>query len=312
MLSFAVDRSKCVKCGKCVEACCNSRVLETDASGYPFYENVHKCVSCGHCLAICPENAISLLPLKGAESSAYATATREYSPSKIEPSALAPFLAGIRSNRFFSEKPVSQEDIKAILEAMACSPSAGNEQNRSYYVFSTREQIRELEKDMQACQLSRSKIFKNPLNRKIMTGFMMKHARSVYAEKGLPFPKDGMERAIANDIDDIARPRPDFFYHKAACAILAASNTRKKGMHKDFYRSDVAISLTHGIIFAQSLGISSCRLGVSEIFFNSDAKLKAKYGIPKEERVDGIVGFGYSTVAWARIPPRGPVKVVWK
>lgn len=53
------------------------------------------------------------------------------------------------------------------------------------------------------------------------------------------------------------------------------------------------------------------RMGLSEILFNSEPTLKAEYGIPKGERVDGIVVFGYSTVDWKRIPPRGPAKVVW-
>jgi len=52
-------------------------------------------------------------------------------------------------------------------------------------------------------------------------------------------------------------------------------------------------------------------MGLSEIAFNKDKKIKAKYGITDNERVDGIIAFGYTDSKWKQIPLRGPVKTIW-
>ena len=101
-------------------------------------------------------------------------------------------------------------------------------------------------------------------------------------------------------------------YRKAPAAIIISSDTNKKGMHKDFHRADVEIAITHGVIMAAGLGMASCRMGLSEIMFNTNPLLKKKYDIPNNERVDGILAFGYSDTEWKRTPLRGPAKVIWK
>jgi nitroreductase len=65
-------------------------------------------------------------------------------------------------------------------------------------------------------------------------------------------------------------------------------------------------------VAAASLGLSTCRMGLSEMAFGQDAKMREKHGIPPEERVDGILALGYSGLRWNQVPPRGPVKAVWR
>ena len=82
-------------------------------------------------------------------------------------------------------------------------------------------------------------------------------------------------------------------------------------MHKSFYRGDVSIAATYGILAAKALGLASCWLGLCEIAMNQNKSIGQSLGIPEGERVDGAVAFGYSDHVWKQAPPRGPVKAVW-
>ena len=68
-----IDQDKCIKCGRCVEACpyhailhfgrpcaqaCGAKAIESDALGRAFI-NRDKCVSCGLCIVACPFAAIA-------------------------------------------------------------------------------------------------------------------------------------------------------------------------------------------------------------------------------------------------------------
>ena len=55
---FTVDKSKCIRCGKCVNVC-SGMVIELGRDGYPKMMPFERygwkgCWRCGHCLAVCP------------------------------------------------------------------------------------------------------------------------------------------------------------------------------------------------------------------------------------------------------------------
>ncbi len=52
------DESKCVHCGKCIEAC-NHYANSFDENG-KYSVNFHHCTNCTHCVKVCPTGAISL------------------------------------------------------------------------------------------------------------------------------------------------------------------------------------------------------------------------------------------------------------
>ena len=101
------------------------------------------------------------------------------------------------------------------------------------------------------------------------------------------------------------------YFHGAAAAVLVTSRKDVVGMHKAFYKADVAIAITYGTIAARHLGLSSCWMGLAKMAFAADKRLGIRFEIPRNERIDGILAVGYSETEWIRIPPRGPVKAVW-
>ncbi|MBQ3311633.1 nitroreductase family protein [bacterium] len=57
-LNLKVDKSKCIKCGKCIDICTNLNI-EFDTDKYPRSIN-NSCFGCQHCMAVCPTGAISV------------------------------------------------------------------------------------------------------------------------------------------------------------------------------------------------------------------------------------------------------------
>ena len=57
-LVVAIDREKCIGCGKCVEACLTGALELVD--GKAKLVNERLCDGFGSCIAVCPSNAIRL------------------------------------------------------------------------------------------------------------------------------------------------------------------------------------------------------------------------------------------------------------
>ena len=69
---FQIDKSKCIKCGKCINTC-SGMVIEFGADGYPQMKEFERfgwrgCWRCQHCLAVCPQGAISIFGKKPEDS----------------------------------------------------------------------------------------------------------------------------------------------------------------------------------------------------------------------------------------------------
>jgi len=92
----------------------------------------------------------------------YVTEPLPIDPRQIQSDQIRQILAATRSTRFFTDKEVSMEKVKAILDAMIRAPSAGNEQNRSYYVFPARNKVVDMELDMHNSQERTAKRWKTP------------------------------------------------------------------------------------------------------------------------------------------------------
>ena len=133
----------------------------------------------------------------------------------------------------------------------------------------------------------------------------------MFAEIGVPLTDKEVDQKVSELFSSIARERSNFFFKNAPVVIIVASDVSKKGMHSDFYKSDVELAVTYGTVLASSMGLSCCRLGLSEIMMNRDLSVRLAYGIPRNQKIYGILALGYSDTDWKRIPPRGPAHVVW-
>ena len=137
---FVVDRSKCIKCGQCVNTC-SGMVIGLGKDGYPEMKPFERygwrgCWRCQHCLAVCPVGAISIFGKKPENS---------LPPPPAEMGDyMERLIVNRRSCRRFLDKNVDPTIISGMLAAMCAAPTGGNSCNVEYTVIDDKDRVKEI------------------------------------------------------------------------------------------------------------------------------------------------------------------------
>ncbi|GAJ08181.1 unnamed protein product, partial [marine sediment metagenome] len=67
------------------------------------------------------------------------------------------------------------------------------------------------------------------------------------------------------------------------------------------------IALTYGMIYAQSLGLGSCWIGLAHGVLNANKKLKEEVASIRGT-IWGVITIGYPTQIYYKVPPRPDIK----
>lgn len=124
--AVVIDKSKCIGCGKCVNDCVGSKIKLVDGKAEFMFS---RCIECGHCYAICPVGAVSMASFPEASDEKPVSMT-EFGADKL---LLA--MKSRRTVRQFKDMPVSDEDIRKILEAGRYCPTGTNAQDFTFTVL---------------------------------------------------------------------------------------------------------------------------------------------------------------------------------
>ena len=130
---IAIDPSKCISCGNCLDKCpCRSITLEAESA---VFHPERGCIRCMHCAAACPQEAITY---NGKEAVAF-----EEIPEIPEgfTKDLENMVRTRRSYRLFQDKMVPLEEIEHALDVASWAPSAKNQHPVKYYLIRGREQV---------------------------------------------------------------------------------------------------------------------------------------------------------------------------
>jgi len=311
----------------CERICANSRVIRENDQGKPEFLFDFKCIFCGHCLAICPEKAITFEPvtLDGQTDHAYQAGSLpvDSSTPAADERAVRELLNATRSTRYFLDRAVEPGAIQKILDTMVRAQSAGNEQNRNFYILNDKDRLMALEEQLRTHFQKLLAIYQNPL---AVSGMAMSLAMKTKRSSTNRLQHTGEQaqgnaspsiRALyqANKkvLQDVAMSGDTqiTYLHHAPVVMIITTGPRSTQMHKGFYKGDAGIAATYGTLMARGLGLSACWLGLLEIAVNKNEKIKRSLGIGEHERIDAALALGYSDLIWHQIPPRGPVKVVW-
>ena len=126
MSRIEIQRELCIGCGKCVKECTAKNLQIIDGKA----ESLQKdCFECGHCYAVCPQKAVRMPDY---DDSACTEAAEWKS---VAPEDLLSLMQSRRSVRFFTDEPVSEEDLHLILQAGRYSPTACNMQDVHFTIL---------------------------------------------------------------------------------------------------------------------------------------------------------------------------------
>lgn len=263
-----IDREKCIGCGRCAEDCFPGFIDIIDKKAVP---NGKGCMECGHCVAVCPMNAVTLPGYDMSE--AVSLDSLDYG---LDAETYLNHLKVRRSIRRFTAEPVSEEQVKMLLEAGRFSPTGGNLQNVSYYI--SRNNIEELKR-----------------------GIVLK-----LKELGDEAERSGKKISWYSDMwlkmyDDYMCGGPDRLFFNSGTVIVISSDSPQSA----------CIAAAHMETMAYSLGLGMLYSGFSARAINNSPELKSFIGLKEGYSVYAVLVLGHPAVKYLRTVPRKPADVSW-
>ena len=267
---FVVDKSKCIKCGKCINVC-SGMVLQFGKDGYPEMKDFERfgwrgCWRCEHCLAVCPKGAISIFGKKPEDSLP--------PPDEDMGEQMSRLLVNRRSCRRYLDKNVEPKIIDKILKALESAPTGGNSCNVEYTIIDDKDRVKAI-RDI-AYQDMEEKA-KNHIYTSSFSDFYYKKMKE-------------SEKTVRNG-DLLFCGAPHLFIAHERCV----------GKWADDSRVNCDVATTYFELIANSYGLGTIIMTYpAEVLNELSPKAREMLNIPKDHYTKLIVGFGYPEIIYAR------------
>ena len=136
--TIAVDASKCVHCGMCIQDCVLG-IIEFDDNEIPQHTSggSQQCVACQHCMAVCPTGALSF----GGKD-----------PEKSFPVGfgnsddLLRLIQSRRSIRFYKNESLPADKVAKLTAMLPYIPTGGNADNLHFSLVTSKEKMEAIRK----------------------------------------------------------------------------------------------------------------------------------------------------------------------
>lgn len=266
---FKVDKSKCIKCGNCINTC-SGMVIEFGKDWYPQIKPFEKfgwngCWRCQHCLAVCPTGAISIFGKDPKNSKPL--------PNVDMGEQMARLVSTRRSCRRYLKKNVDSKIIDEILKAMENAPTGGNSQGVEYTIIDDLDRVKEI------WNVAYQKM-ENDARHSIYT----KSFSSFYYKK-----MKESEKSIRKD-DLLFCGAPHLFIAHVKCVGKWAAD----------YQADCNIATAYFELLANAYGLGCIIMSYPAEVIENNQVAREMLGIPKDHYMKLIVGFGYPEIKYYR------------
>lgn len=267
---FEIDKSKCIKCGNCVNVC-SGMVLELDKDGFPKMKLFERfgwrgCWKCQHCLAVCPQGAISIFDKKAEDSLP--------PPPPEMGHYMEQLVVNRRSCRRYLDQDVDPQIISRILDALSAAPTGGNSCNVEYTVTDDKERVREI---------WRLAYFKMESDAK----------QHIYTRSFSDFYYGKMkqsERTVRKN-DLLFCGAPHLFIAHEKCA----------GKWAEGSKVNCNIATAYFELLANAFGLGTVIMSYpAEVLEELAPKVRELLNIPQDHYMKLMVGFGYPEIPYAR------------
>jgi nitroreductase/Pyruvate/2-oxoacid:ferredoxin oxidoreductase delta subunit len=273
-----IDKTNCVQCKLCVIDCpANCIDIENFSIG-------SDCIECAHCIAICPNQAVQ-------NKSKPILLEADH----IEFNSLKNFITNLRTIRNFKNKEIEKGKIEKIISELRHAPSASNSRNVGYTILTNKEDIIELNNIVASGLYKKIKAATNfPLN------MLIRISKGANALNKLKKYRSYFERKF--------KTKPNFICYNAPAIIISYYDNTDMGM----MQTDSTIWASYISFMAKSLGLATCFNGFIEMILKKNAKLHAKFGIPKNKKIGSVLLIGYPNVKYTNQTQREMPDIIWK
>lgn len=251
-----------------------------------------QCIFCGHCKAVCPADAFMFARLN--ETEFEPAPPKEALPN---PDDFLRFLRRRRSLRAYLDKPVEKEHLQKILEAGRFSPTGANWQTCCFTVVGGRKTLDHI------CTLALHNLQEEGKNIKEALAQHRRQQEPLPAEYAVKqfFPPFWNRLAASwhEGVDQL-------LHHAPALIIVHVKNNATL-----FPDLDAAISATHMILMAETLGMGTCFVGFLICAIEKSAELREVLKIPPDHRAYIAFTAGYPDIDFLKLVARKPSKIDW-
>ena len=267
---FEIDKSKCVRCGKCINTC-SGMVIEFGPDAYPRMKEFERfgwrgCWRCQHCLAVCPQGAISIFDKRPEDSLP--------PPPPEMGEYMERLVTNRRSCRRFLDKNVDPDNITRILSAMAAVPTGGNAMGVEYTVIDDKERVHAIWREAYAVMDAKAR-------------------HHIYTHSFSDFYYGKMKQSEKTVRKD------DLLFCGAPHLFIA--HERCTGKWAEDSKVNCNIATTYFELLCNAHGLGTTIMSYSAEVLNELApKAREMLDIPKDHYTGLIVGFGYPEIQYAR------------
>lgn len=272
-----INYEKCNNCNTCVSTCPECFKKDEDQNKIIFDNTQNHCNLCTRCICKCQEEAIlhenmgELISFEGIENLKVL----------IPYERLHNFMTAKRSIRRYNKKKIPRKIMEKILNSMRYAPAGANMRTLKCTIISDENKIKHLSEAI-IDKIAAS----NPQSIKDMLKIKRTRNAIGYAES--------MKKAKESRIDTI--------FYNAPVVMIIHSNNPADDMN-------ATISLTYGMLSAQSLGLGSCWIGLAQGVFSSSKEIQKKIAGVKG-KVWGVITLGYFSQKFFYVPPRPSIKTI--
>ena len=270
---FTIDRSRCNRCGLCINVC-PRYLLNADAadSGFPYMpaEKEEQCFDCQQCFTVCPHGAVSIRGLHAHNSIPLAGNL----PSKEE---LETLIKGRRSVRHYADADLDQDLIEHLLDVASHAPTGVNAQLVHFHVIKDRVTM---DRFRHECMSALKKVVE----------------RGALAEKRSYFA-DFVRLWDEKGLDTIFRGAP----HMVVTSAPAKLPTPE---------TDAIIALATFELYAMACGVGTLWNGLAKWAIRDiEPQLRNILGIPSDHVIGYVMVFGKPAIKFQRTAQRTGAKI---
>ncbi len=274
MIKIKVNEDRCQNCSVCLAECIHNKKYEdTDHVDHSYLF----CNRCLHCYAVCPNNAIEVEE---------GFTGKDISSNGVSYDDLLFLLQKRRSVRYFQDKPIEEDDLLNVLESTRYIPSGGNNQDISITLLKNEEKKKMLRKEVINYYRKMNKISKNRVIRFVASVF------------GSPKVKEGLQDKLfikkINDMNEKLKTRDLVFYNAPLVMIIHTSRMLPTA------KEDAILAAYNIILSAETLGLSSCFVSLSQQAMNSKNRCKKIVDIDQNDTIHAVVVLGYPVRQYKR------------
>lgn len=271
---ISIDAEKCERDSICVRECPTTIIKLKNKESLPqmIKGGEDFCLRCGHCVTVCPHGALDHVDIP-LEACPPIDKTLTVTPEQV-----VQFLRSRRSVRFFKNRVVEQEVLRAVIETARYAPNGSNTQLIEYTVFTDKEKIHQL------------------------AGLAVDWMKNMQEK----FPGEPTA-AYMPMIISAWNMGTDLVLRDAPGLILAsAPKENRNGM------VDTSIALTYLELAALPLGLGTCWAGLLQGGLLSWEPLKEAIGLPEGHVHHYPMMIGYAKPKYYRLPERKKPKITFK